>query len=434
MADLQVNYAGIRSPNPFWIASAPPSNSGEQLARAFDMGWGGVCWKTLGHERDEIVNVSSRLAAFGSPGGRVAGINNIELISDRPLAENLAEIEALKKRFPRHAVVASIMTGERRQWEELVRQCEDAGADGFELNFGCPHGMCERGLGSAIGQDQKAIAAITGWAKAAATKPVLVKLTPNISDIRDPGRAATAAGADGLTLINTIKSIMGVDLDRFVPRPIVDGYSSNGGFAGSAVKPIALYMVGALARDPQVTVPLSGIGGIGTWRDAAEFMLMGATTVQVCTAIMLRGYRIVRDMIDGLSDWMDDKGFSSCEDFIGKAVPRFVEWNDLNLSYRVVADIDPKKCIGCQLCYPACRDGGHQAIVLPDRPKDDARVRLAGVAHRVPRVEADRCVGCNLCSLVCPVPGCVTMKEVDTGRAPENWAQRMAAGAAGGVS
>ena len=430
MADLSVNYAGIRSPNPFWLASAPPANSGEQVARAFDMGWGGVAWKTLGHEDDEIVNVSSRLAGIRGRGGRIVGINNLELISDRPLADNLREIAALKKTHPAHAVVASIMTGSQTQWEQLVRQCEEAGADGFELNFGCPHGMCERGLGSAIGQDLNAIRTISGWVKAVATKPVLVKLTPNVADIRDPGRAAVEAGADGLTLINTLKSLMGVDLDRFVPLPVVDGRSSNGGFAGAAVKPVALYMVASLARDPAVTVPISGIGGINNWRDATEFLLLGATTVQVCTAVMLSGYRIVRDMLDGLSDWMDDKGFRTIDDVVGKALPSFVDWNDLNLSYRVVADIDAAQCIGCQLCYPACRDGGHQAICLRETAGETPSVRLAGVAHRVPSVDAERCVGCNLCSLVCPVPGCITMKEVDSGRPPQTWGERTAAYAA----
>jgi dihydropyrimidine dehydrogenase (NAD+) subunit PreA len=413
MADLSVEIAGIRSPNPFWLASAPPTNSGEQVARAFDRGWGGAVWKTLGHTEDEIVNVSSRLAAIRGRSGRVIGINNLELISDRPLAENLREIRDLKARYPDRVIVASVMTGERRQWEELIAQCEEAGADGFELNFGCPHGMCERGMGAAVGQDLEAIRTITGWAKAVAQKPVLVKLTPNITDIVEPGRAAVAAGADGLALINTLKSLMGVDLDRFCPHPIVDGKSSHGGFAGAAVKPVALYMVAALARDAGVDVPLSGIGGIGNWRDAAEFMLLGASTVQVCTAVMFGGYRIVRDMIDGLSDWMDEKGFVSCTDFIGKALPNFVNWGDLNLDYKVVAAIDEEKCIGCQLCYPACRDGGHQAIRLPEGSSGAApethSVRLEGVAHRVPRVDEERCVGCNLCALCCPVPGCITM-------------------------
>jgi dihydropyrimidine dehydrogenase (NAD+) subunit PreA len=421
MTDLAVTIAGMRSPNPFWLASAPPTNTGEQIERAFDLGWGGAVWKTLGHQTDEIVNVSSRLAAIRNAAGRIIGINNIELISDRPLAENLAEITRVKQRYPRHLVIASIMTGERKQWEELIRQCEDAGADGFELNFGCPHGMCERGMGSAVGQDITAIQTITGWAKAVARRPVLVKLTPNITDILEPARAAAGAGADGLALINTIKSLMGVDLDHFSPYPIVGGRSSHGGYAGNAVKPVALQMVASIARDSQVTIPISGIGGINDWRDCAEFMVLGATTVQVCTGVMFGGYRIVRDMIDGLGDWMAEKGFASCDEFIGKAIPNFVEWNDLDLSYKVIARIDAEKCIGCQLCYPACRDGGHQAIRLPEQDGPRRSVRLEGVAHRRPTVDEEACVGCNLCSLVCPVPGCITMAEVESGRAPETW-------------
>jgi len=452
MADLAVDFAGIRSPNPFWLASAPPTNSGEQIARAFDHGWGGAVWKTLAHESDRIVNVSSRLGALRDRAGRTAGINNLELISDRPLRENLAEMESVKRRYPDRAVIASLMTGTRGQWEELIRACEEAGADGFELNFGCPHGMCERGMGSAIGQNPAAIETITRWAKETARKPVLVKLTPNITDILEPARAAVRAGADGLALINTIKSVTGVDLDRFVPYPVVGGRSSHGGYAGTAVKPVALHMVAALARDPGITVPLSGIGGIESWRDCAEFLLLGATTVQVCTGVMLNGYRIVRDMRDGLSDWMDEKGFAGCAQVTGRALPNFVDWNDLDLSYKVVAEIDERACIGCQLCYPACRDGGHQAIRLPESaeplspppfadplsPQPAARapyaqprpsVRLDGVAHRRPAVDRERCVGCNLCSLVCPVPGCIRMVPVDSGKAPETWRQHGSASA-----
>ena len=424
MADLSVTFAGIRSPNPFWLASAPPTNSGAQNARAFDMGWGGVVWKTLGHETDEIVNVSSRLGGIRGRNGRIVGINNVELISDRPLAENLAEMADLKKRYPDHVIIASIMTDRKEQWQELIRQCEDAGADGFELNFGCPHGMCERGLGSAIGQDLNALRTITGWAKEAASKPVLVKLTPNISDILVPGRAAVEAGADGLALINTIKSITSVDLDRYCPNPVVDGKSSNGGYAGTSVKPVALFMVASLARDAAINVPISGIGGASNWRDCAEFLMLGATSVQVCTAAMLEGYRVVRDMTDGLSDWMDEKGFKSVDELIGRAIGNFVEWNDLNLNYKVVASVDPDLCIGCQVCFPACRDGGHHAIRIPGR--DDSKlVRLDGISHRIPAVDEDACVGCNLCSLVCPVPGCVTMKQVDRGLPSESWGQRM---------
>ncbi len=426
MTDLSVDFAGVQSPNPFWLASAPPSNTGWQVERAFDLGWGGAVWKTLGHEDDVVVNVSSRLGGIRNRSGRIVGINNLELISDRPLRDNLSEIEALKKKWPNHAVIASIMTGERKQWEELVRWCESAGADGFELNFGCPHGMCERGMGSAVGQDLKAIDAITKWVKAVAKKPVFVKLTPNITDINEPGRAAVKAGADGLALINTLKSIAGVDIDRFVPLPVVDGRSSHGGFAGAAVRPVALHMVASLARDQEVNVPISGIGGIGSWRDAVEFMLLGAATVQVCTEVMLKGFRIVRDMIDGLGDWMDGKGFKRCDDFIGRAIGSFVDWNDLNLNYKVKASIDPEKCIGCQVCFPACRDGGHQAIVLPENLDPEPLVRVSGTEHRIPWVDEERCVGCNLCSLVCPVAGCITKKEKETGLPPETWGERMA--------
>lgn len=413
MADLSVTIAGIRSPNPFWLASAPPTNTGDQCARAFDHGWGGVVWKTIAHSHDEIVNLSSRFGAVRTAGGALAGINNLELISDRSMSDNLAELAALKRRYPHNTVVASIATGPREQWRELVQCAEQAGADGLELNFSCPHGMCERGQGSAVGQDLSAIATITGWVKEVATRPVFVKLTPNITDICDPARAAVAAGVDGLSLINTLKSIAGVDLQRLAPSPIVDGRSSNGGLAGATIKPVALFMLASLARDPAVTVPLSGIGGVSDWRDCAEFMLLGASTVQVCTAAMIGGYRIVRDMHEGLSDWMDEMGFATTAEVIGRAVPNFVPWGELNPDYRVVSHIAPDKCIGCQRCYPACRDGGHDAIRLPS-PKSGGKpcsVRQDGVAHRIPEVDERRCVGCNLCSFVCPVPGCITMRE-----------------------
>ncbi|MBD3237030.1 MAG: NAD-dependent dihydropyrimidine dehydrogenase subunit PreA [Candidatus Eisenbacteria bacterium] len=429
MPDLSISFAGIQSPNPFWLASGPPSNRGEQVARAFDHGWGGAVWKTIPHERDEIVNVSSRLAGIRGREGQLVGISNLELISDRPLAENLAEIAEIKRLYPNHPLIASVSTGARAQWIELLRQCEEAGADGFELNFSCPHGLCERGQGSAVGQDEGAIATITGWVKEATRKPVIVKLTPNVADIVPPGRAAMRAGADGLALINTIQSIAGVDLDRCVPYPIVGGRSSHGGLAGGVVKPVALQMVAALARDPQIELPISGIGGASSWCDCAEFMLLGATSVQVCTAVMLGGFGIVQEMIEGLSGWMEEKGFASCGDFIGKAVPNFVPWTELDLSYRVRARIDPERCIDCRRCVIACRDGGHQAIHPPEMGDVPAGASSsapasssahappsppagADLAQRRPRVDDAKCVGCNLCSLVCPVPDCIRMEPV----------------------
>ena len=248
------------------------------------------------------------------------GLNNIELISDRPIETNLREIAYVKKRYPKHAVIASLMVESTREaWHDIVQRSEDAGADGLELNFGCPHGMSERGMGSAVGQVPEYTEMITGWVKEKARTPVLVKLTPNITDIRQIARAAKRAGADGLSAINTLNSITGIDLDTLEPRPNVDGLSSHGGYCGPAVKPIALNMVHQLQNDDASRLPISGIGGIGTWRDAAEFILLGCGTVQVCTAAMHYGYRIVEDMIDGLAELdarerlRSDRGFPRVE-------------------------------------------------------------------------------------------------------------------------
>lgn len=452
MADLSTNFAGIRCPNPFWLASGPPANCGDQVMRAFDAGWGGAVWKTLG---EPIVNVSSRYSSIDWNGQRMIGLNNIELITDRPLELNLREISEVKKRYPRHAVIASLMVESKREsWHAIVRQSEDAGADGLELNFGCPHGMSERGMGSAVGQVPEYARLITEWVKEVARTPVLVKLTPNITDIRTVARAAKLGGADALSAINTINSITGVDLDTFTPRPNVGGKSSHGGYCGPSVKPIALNMVQQIASDAESALPISGIGGVSGWRDAAEFILLGCGTVQVCTAAMHYGFRIVEDMTDGLSNWMDEHGFNTIDEFRGLSVPRVTEWKHLDLNYKVVALIHPEKCIGCELCYTACWDGAHQCIHL-DRvegghrkpaevearsrqkisvtpiPKLDA---LAGGAPeqfatplaRIPRVDPDECVGCNLCALVCPVDQCITMERVDAGRPAQTWEQRAA--------
>lgn len=433
MADLSIEFAGIKSPNPFWLASAPPTNSGDQVKRAFDAGWGGAVWKTLG---EPIVNTSSRLGAVGYGGRRMMGLNNIELITDRPLDVNLREIRDVKRQFPGHALIVSLMVGSKDEWRDIIRQAEDTGCDGLELNFGCPHGMCERGMGSAVGQEPKVLSEITSWAKEFARTPVLVKLTPNVGDILEPGTAAVKGGADGLSLINTIKSLTGVDLDRMVPFPVVGGRSTNGGYCGPAVKPIALHMVAALARDPSITIPISGIGGIASWRDAAEFLALGATSVQVCTAVMHRGYRIVEDMIEGLSDFLDERGMSSVAELRGRAVPAFTEWGDLDLNYQVKARIDPATCIGCNLCYVACQDGAHQCIHRPwEKPAEGHVAPGFSASHsrwerdslsRLPWVDETECVGCNLCALVCPVDGCITMERVDEGPA-ETWHQRVAA-------
>ena len=436
MADLSIDFAGIKSPNPFWLASAPPTNTGEQVMRAFDLGWGGAVWKTLG---DPIVDTSSRFGALDVGGQRMVGFNNIELITDRPLEVNLREIREVKRRYPDRALIVSLMVESKDDWREIIRRTVDTGCDGLELNFGCPHGMCERGMGSAVGQEPDVLKVVAGWAVEYSTVPVLIKLTPNVGDILEPAVPAVEAGVHGLSLINTIKSLIGVDLDRFVPHPVVGRRSTNGGYCGPAVKPIALHMVAALARDPRIRVPISGIGGIATWRDAAEFIALGATSVQVCTAVMHYGFRIVEDMIDGLSNYLDEKNMASVRELRGRALPAFVEWGDLDLNYKVVANIDAEKCIGCNLCYVACRDTAVHCIHNADDPLPLGHLapgRHAAIAQAKQRsahivwVDETECIGCNLCASICPVPGCITMKDVTNGAPFESWNDRIAKGTA----
>ncbi len=419
MADLSCNLAGIRSPNPFWVASGPPSNTAHQAHRAFEAGWGGVVWKTIG---EPIVNVASRYSGLTIGTTRMAGFNNIELISDRSPEANFREITEVKKRWPDRAVIASLMVDTRERWHEFVKRSADAGADGIELNFGCPHGMCERGMGSAVGQNPDVAETIVGWVMEAATIPVIVKLTPNITNVVFAARAAKRAGADAISLINTINSITNVNLDTFTPEPNVGGKSAHGGYCGPAVKPIAMNMVHACAADPAVGLPISGIGGIATWRDAAEFISLGSTSLQVCTAIMHYGFRIVEDMIDGLSNYLEAKGFRSLADLRGKAVERVTDWKYLDLHAKRVARIDHDKCIGCNLCYIACEDGAHQCIDLVDStPYGLGPGRVPG--KPVPLVRAEDCVGCNLCSIVCPVDNCISMVPVPADQAPMTWEQ-----------
>ncbi|MHB1177307.1 MAG: NAD-dependent dihydropyrimidine dehydrogenase subunit PreA [Daejeonella sp.] len=409
MADLSSDFLGIKSPNPFWLASAPPTDKKINVLRALEAGWGGVVWKTLG---TQVKNVSSRYSSVNFKGGKVMGFNNIELISDRPLEINLQEIREVLRLFPDRAMVVSLMADNSREsWHELIKKVEDTGAHGLELNFGCPHGMTERGMGAAVGQDPEIARMVVEWVMEAATIPVITKLTPNVHSVVPTGKAVVEAGTNALSLINTIQSVTGIDLDTLVPNPNVAGKSVFGGYCGPAVKPIALKFLTTLGQDATTRqVPVSGIGGVSTWKDAVEFMLLGATNVQVCTAVMTHGFRIIEDLCEGLNNWMDEKGFINTTDFIGKSLPVMTNWEELDINYHIVAHINQDKCIHCGLCYIACEDAAHQAINLS-----------FGTPYNTYSIKEPECVGCNLCSLVCPVDNCITMVEQRKGDEYLNW-------------
>jgi dihydropyrimidine dehydrogenase (NAD+) subunit PreA len=404
MADLTTNFIGIKSPNPFWLASAPPTDKEVNVRRAFDAGWGGVVWKTLGSEGPPVVNVNGpRYGAIHGADRRLLGLNNIELITDRPLEVNLEEIKRVKRDYPDRALIVSLMVPcEEKPWRDILARVEDTGCDGVELNFGCPHGMAERGMGSAVGQVPEYIEMVTAWVKHYSDLPCIVKLTPNITDIRFPAEAAKRGGADAVSLINTINSITSVNLNDFVPEPTIDGYGAHGGYCGPAVKPIALNMVAEIARSANTAgLPISGIGGVTNWRDAAEFLALGAGNVQVCTAAMTYGFKVVQEMISGLSQYMDEAGMESVSELVGRAVPKVKDWKDLNLNYVTKAVIDQDKCISCGRCHIVCEDTSHQAIwAHPDRTFE---------------VNDAECVACNLCVNVCPVQDCITMRELPLG-------------------
>ncbi|MCV9878977.1 NAD-dependent dihydropyrimidine dehydrogenase subunit PreA [Brenneria izbisi] len=405
MADLSSNFLGIKSPNPFWLASAPPTDKEYNVVRAFEAGWGGVVWKTLGQD-PHVVNVNGpRYSTLRTTDRRIIGLNNIELITDRSLDTNLEEIARVKRNWPDRAMIVSIMVPcEEDAWKFILPLVEQTGADGIELNFGCPHGMSERGMGAAVGQVPEYIEMVTRWCKQYCRLPVIVKLTPNVNDIRYPARAALHGGGDAVSLINTINSVMGVDLEQMSIHPNTGGKGSHGGYCGPAVKPIALNMVAEIARDALTRgLPMSGIGGIATWRDAAEFIALGCGTVQVCTAVMVHGFQIVRDMVSGLANFMDEQGYRTLDDFRGRAVGSVTDWRYLNLNHIDKAVIDQSQCIKCGRCHLACEDTSHQAITSVKN----------GERHY--EVKEEDCVGCNLCVSICPVENCISMRSLQPG-------------------
>lgn len=385
--DLSLDFCGVHCENPFFLSSSVVGSNYEMVAKAFDLGWAGVAFKTIGLFVPE--EASPRFAALEKENTPFVGFKNIEQISDHTLEENLGYLKKLKENYPTKILIASIMGRNEEEWTRLAALMEEAGADIIECNFSCPH-MNGAGLGSDVGTNPELVAAYTRATKKGTRLPVLAKMTPNITNMELPAKAAVEAGADGLAAINTIKSIMNVNLRTFVSEPAVEELSEVGGYSGKAVKPIALRFIHDMKADPELAeVPISGMGGIETWKDAAEFLAMGCGTVQVTTAVMQYGYRIVEDMISGLRAYLTQQGYSSVEELVGKALPHVTTANGLNRHSICYPRFDRQRCVGCGRCYISCYDGGHQALRMDP-------------LKRQPMMDGKKCVGCHLCITVCP--------------------------------
>ena len=385
--NLSVDFCKIKMPNPFILASAPPTSTGEMIRRAFQAGWGGAVIKTMRPDTMIIEDATPRFATLRSNKNEVIGFQNCEMLSKRPLSIWLDEIRALKAEFPDRALIASIMADiKKEEWQELALAVENAGVDAIELNYSCPNGVPEQGLGSAIGQVPAVTKQITSWVKEAVKVPVIVKLTPNVTDIANVGIAAKNGGADILSAINTVQCLIGVDIDTFCPNPDIHGKSAYGGYSGIAIRPIGLKAVAQLASTCEM--PIMGIGGIEKWKHAAEYILLGAGCVQVCTAVMLNGYKIIDELTKGLSAYLTSKGFQSIQEIVGIALPQIHDHAGLNKKDKVKVNANTEKCIGCGKCVISCLDGGYGALSI-------------GVDKKV-AVDKTKCDGCGLCPNICP--------------------------------
>jgi dihydropyrimidine dehydrogenase (NAD+) subunit PreA len=384
--NMGAKFCGLDLEHPFILASAPPTASVEMIERAFAAGWAGAVTKTLKPDSLEVQDATPRFSGMRM-GKRIAGFENFELVSRKSLSYWEEGIARLRDAWPGKLLIVSIMGGSTREsWQELARWAERAGAQALELNFSCPHGMPEKGLGAAIGQNPETTRAICGWVKKAVGVPVMVKLSPNVTDIGVIARAAEEAGADALAAINTVECLMGVDLESLNPLPDVGGASAYGGYSGPGVKPIGLRVIAQLRNITKL--PLSGIGGISTWKDAAEYISLGAHHVQICTEVMLSGFGIVDALRKGLEGYLESKGFDSLDRLRGVAAAKMRRHADLPRRPPVVPRVDRARCVACGACVTACSDGAYQAI------------RMEGSAARI---DAIACDGCGLCALVCPV-------------------------------
>ena len=384
---LRTDLCGVPLENPFLLSSSVVASTYDMCARAFEAGWGGACFKTVCSL--DIHEASPRFSAIDGADGSIIGFKNIEQLSDHSVQENMDIFRRLKKNYPSKFILASIMGQNEQEWEDLARMCEENGADGVELNFSCPN-MMEGGLGSDIGQVPELVERFTAAARRGTKIPLLAKLTPNVANMSPAAEAAVRAGADGIAAINTIKSVIGVSPHTYVSAPAVHGQSAVGGYSGNAVKPIALRFMAELGNNPLLKGKhISGMGGVENWSDAVEFILLGAGSIQVTTAVMQYGYRIIEDLKAGLNLYLAEKGIGSVKEAVGLALGSISATTDvLERDTVVYPKFHRDRCIGCGRCAISCADGGHQAIRLN--------------AERRPVLDGRKCVGCQLCVLVCP--------------------------------
>ena len=389
LPSLAIDFCGIPCENPFFLASSAVCTNYEMVARAFEAGWGGVFYKTICLQ--EIHEVSPRFDAVGKP---FLGFRNMEQLSENPVDVDFDILRRLKRDYPSKVVIASIMGQSEADWIQLARRAEEAGCDAVELNFSCPQ-MRESGMGSDVGQDPELVTFFTAYVKRSVKIPVIPKMTPNIAHISKPAVGAYAGGADAISAINTIKSVtLGEGSE-------VNGFQTGSGYSGRAVKPIALRHILAMVKNPILKdIQYSGVGGIETWRDALEFIQLGCRNVQVCTAVMQYGYRIIDDLILGLRNYMAERGVRKLDELVGERLSRFLLPSDLDRSTVVYPVVDRTRCIGCGRCYISCADGGHQALLFDP-------------VKRVPQLIGPKCVGCHLCRLVCPAGAIGLSKRVE---------------------
>jgi len=391
METLNTKFLGMDFPNPFILSSAPTTTNAKMVMRGFELGWGGAILKTVG--LDPTINPCPRLEIIKS-GRDKRGMVNIELISDLTVGEWVVEIDKIRDRYPNRPVIASIMGGGRPDdWQKIIEQIEGSGVNGFEMNVSCPN--FTEGKGAQLGQDPESLHKAITWVREATHLPVIVKLTPNVTDIVSLALVAQEAGADALTTTNTLSGLAGIDLDTFSPTPTVDQIGIFGGYSGPGLKPVAMRCTASVAQN--VNLGIFGCGGISTWQDAAEYLTIGASAVQICTAVMWNGFEIIDKLTTGLLKYLEGKGYNSPADLVGKALPQIRTYPDIDLDVRLVAKIDDERCNGCGICVKACQSGGFDALELVDE---------------IAVVNFYKCDGCGLCVGVCPL-GFVTMERVD---------------------